>query len=659
MLTCFSKTGVMLKDTGVRDEHGMQPLEDIFSSPEKESQNGADEGEEYEDDSEEEPMDIDNSELLSLPPLALSLDVTINKTGVVATAPAPSAFMNGTRFPPARARSPPKTNLQSPARRPPGMSSSPIRASKVSSGSSPSGGKAVQRKLDFKNNPLANKPALPRPNGVNKGKGKANATTNGYRGSPSEDEEVEEESPQQEEESLAMLDGGDDYGVEDVEEPEEELPEDSEELAAEVQSSPPSAKKSKGRPKKTPAVEPEEPEERIFASIEEDAEPVDEPVRAGKKRGRPAKGKAAADDEPVQKKAKKASRTVNDEEESEPLEQAPAKKVRGRPKAAVASGATEDAPKPAIPKQKRAGKKQASPAIGDTSIAEVPRGPPLPKSRGLVITRRETPGASATFTTRSGRTSFQPLKFWRNERTELEDDAILEDGKQKIMLPKIKEIVRYDDPEPEFKAAGRRKGKAAAKKAGRPRAFQEEEDDDDLEEWERDGNVITGEVVVWQPEHEQNPPGPDEQIEVAADEQIAISANAIQTREIRNATFKFAKVLSTPFFGAGVVDLPPHSEKKPKNARKMQMAFFVFAGRVQVTVADTVFTIGRGGMWFVPRGEQQKKFGWFGRGKQHELTVFEGNYYSIENLTTKPARIFFAQGCEVSSQGVGDISQLA
>ena len=84
-----------------------------------------------------------------------------------------------------------------------------------------------------------------------------------------------------------------------------------------------------------------------------------------------------------------------------------------------------------------------------------------------------------------------------------------------------------------------------------------------------------------------------------------MSAGAIVTREIRNASFKFAKTLSTPFFGAGVVDLPPHSEKKPKNARKMHMSFFVFSGRVQVTVADTTFSIGKGGMWFVPRGESR------------------------------------------------------
>lgn len=55
-LPVSSKTGVILKDTGVRDEHGMQPMDDIFSSPEKESQNGIDQ-----DDSDEEPMDIDES----------------------------------------------------------------------------------------------------------------------------------------------------------------------------------------------------------------------------------------------------------------------------------------------------------------------------------------------------------------------------------------------------------------------------------------------------------------------------------------------------------------------------------------------------------------------------------------------------------------------
>ncbi|KAJ4422858.1 mitotic fidelity of chromosome transmission- protein [Gnomoniopsis sp. IMI 355080] len=603
------KTGVFLKDTGARDEHGMQPLDDIFSSPDKEN-----DGDEPDEESDEEPMDIDE-----------------------VTAPAPSAFMNG---PPPRYRSPPKTNLNSPARRAPGLSSSPLRPAHVTS--SPSGARSVQRQLNFQKNNglLANKPTLPRPNGV-KGKGKAAAATNGY-GSSSENEQEHE----QEEESMAMLDGADDYGVDEEQEqepePEDDAEEEEEEQEEEEVAPPSSAKKGKGRPKKTapPPIQEEDESDAVIASIEEVTEPAEEePARAGKKRGRPSKKTAMEDEAEKQPAAKKTKRVPNvGDEQAGSSNQASAPKPRGRkPKAAVAEGA-ESSEATSIPAaKKKLGRKRISNGVGDTSVAEVPRGPPLPKSRGLVISRRETPGAGSMFTTRSGRTSFQPLKYWANERAELDDDDEFFDGKEKIRLPHIKNIVRYDEPEPKEKSTSRR-GKGARGKPGRKKRGGFHDDaDDDLEPWEEDGDIITGEVVVWQPEHEFNPPGPDEQIEVAPDEQIAVSANAIETREIRNASFKFAKTLSMPFFGSGVVDLPPNTEKKPKNSRKMHMSFFVFAGRVQVTVADTVFSIGRGGMWFVPRG----------------------NYYSIENVSDKPARIFFSQGCEINGAAAGDVSQMA
>ena len=76
-------------------------------------------------------------------------------------------------------------------------------------------------------------------------------------------------------------------------------------------------------------------------------------------------------------------------------------------------------------------------------------------------------------------------------------------------------------------------------------------------------------------------------------------------RDIKDQTFKFAKTLTLPFFGAGMVHLPPRGEKRVKNSRKMQMVFFVFYGRVTVNVGTptTTFSIGRGGQWQVPRGE--------------------------------------------------------
>ncbi|KAI3399156.1 hypothetical protein diail_7525 [Diaporthe ilicicola] len=617
------KTGVFLKDTGARDEHGMQPMDDIFSSPEKDSQNGVEDDEDEE--SEEEPMDIDET-----------------------TGPAPSAFMNGGRFPPARARSPPKTNMQSPARRNPhlGHSSSPIRGSVVrpsDASSSPRSAKRPQRKLDFKN-----KPSLAKTNGIN-GKGKAVATTNG-RISPAEG--ADEEEPQLDEESMAILDGGDDYAKDDEEVPEDDddatEPADVVEEEEEVEEEPPAppAAKRKGRPKKAgPVEEPEDApeeadegqtEEPVVQSIEADAESP----RNVKKRGRPSKNKSAEEDtagQPMKKKAKRVS-DIAENEAGASSQQANIRK-RGRPKAAKAtenhdgSNSSISAGRPAKPKQKQSKKQRASAGVGDTSLAEVPRGPPLPKSRGLIISRREAPGG---LTTRSGRTSYQPLQYWKNERVELDDDEIFDDGKQHIKLSRIKGIVRYDEPEPEPKTARRKAGagRHPAGKKGKRRDYDSE--DDELEPWEENGESIMGEVVVWQPEHELNPPGPDEQIEVA-EEPLAVSAGAIVTREIRNATFKFAKTLSTPFFGAGVVDLPPHSEKKPKNARKMHMAFFVFSGRVTVTVADTSFSIGKGGMWFVPRG----------------------NYYSIENDHDVPARVMFSQGCEVLSGAAGEASMVA
>lgn len=54
------KTGVMLPDSGVRDEHGMEPIENLFSSPKK--PDDEDEEEESDDgDSGEAPMELTTS----------------------------------------------------------------------------------------------------------------------------------------------------------------------------------------------------------------------------------------------------------------------------------------------------------------------------------------------------------------------------------------------------------------------------------------------------------------------------------------------------------------------------------------------------------------------------------------------------------------------
>jgi len=66
-LSC-RKTGITLKDSGIRDEHGMEPLDALFSSPSKPDRTGGgmhDDGDEDEyesdDDGSGEPMDLTTS----------------------------------------------------------------------------------------------------------------------------------------------------------------------------------------------------------------------------------------------------------------------------------------------------------------------------------------------------------------------------------------------------------------------------------------------------------------------------------------------------------------------------------------------------------------------------------------------------------------------
>lgn len=137
------------------------------------------------------------------------------------------------------------------------------------------------------------------------------------------------------------------------------------------------------------------------------------------------------------------------------------------------------------------------------------------------------------------------------------------------------------------------------------------EEEEELEEWEMDEGLIMGDIVLWEPKHEAFPPGDDEEVRVMQD-RLAMAADAIKVKEIPDATFRFAKTLTMPFMGAGVVDLPPEAEKRPKNSRKMHMVFFVHYGKVLVTINEVQFRISAGGTWFVPRGERETLFpaGW-------------------------------------------------
>lgn len=561
------------------------------------------------------------------------------------------AHGNTLKVPLPRSRSPIKTYLQSPARQNPHLNpnSSPVRGSIVGP-NEPARAQSVKRRLDFSLDVTSH--SLSQPTTSSSG-GRAAAEVrpraNGLRNRRSlqdedEDEdgadeetilhgEQQEDDSREPEESMAMInDGGDDAsdpGYEneyydndggDVELGEESR-NDEEVVEAEAKSSRRKSQRGGVARNTVPDVSEEEEEEE------------EGPVR--RKRGRPAKNKSIEAQQRGSTKRRRSSITAEEEAESEhepepePEPEPERKKQRtgGKPRGRKPAGKTatntdktgepsKQTTKPAT-KGKRGRPRRSSIDAADRSLAVVPRGPPLPKARGLLISRREVPGDGGITRTRSGRNSFRPLAFWRNEHVDYDQDQTMDDAfasrgnPSKFVLPTIKEVHRVEEPEPE--AAPKRRGRPA--KAGGAGAKRRQGKagggadmfDEPAEAWEEDPGTVVGDAVVWQPEYEYAPPGLDEEIELAP-EQLAVSGQAIETRDIRNASFRFAKTLSMPFFGAGVVDLPPGSEKRPKNSRKMYMAFFVFAGRVLVTVNESTFRIGRGGMWFVPRGESFSSF---------------------------------------------------
>jgi len=339
-------------------------------------------------------------------------------------------------------------------------------------------------------------------------------------------------------------------------------------------------------------VEDEGPEEEVEEVLENEPEetPEEEEVQVvekkkrGRKRKEPHPSQVAEETAP----SKRTRHSLNDASpDAEPIPQ-PAGR-RGRP--AKTNGITQVAAKPKI-----ATKKQKLPPISEALSPEIQRGPPLPRNnRGLIILRRETPNDATGFqTTRSGRNSIKPLAYWKNERIEFYGDEAEDGAKGKILLPRIKEVVRADEPEvhtrkrPQYKPNKGKKRRAP---------HLESEDDDEIEPWEIEPGRIVADVRDWDPENDSG------EIEERVEE-IALSSAAIITRDVgTGASFKFAKTLTLPFFGSGMVDLPPGGIKKPKNSRKMQMVFFVFYGRVEVSVNDSVFRIGKGGMWQVPRSK--------------------------------------------------------
>ncbi|KAF2855102.1 hypothetical protein T440DRAFT_486111 [Plenodomus tracheiphilus IPT5] len=657
------KTGITLAERGVYDEHGLEALSGIFSSPEKSppKRSGT--------VTASESMDIQES---SVPDITTAHQILRNPR---------------THLPPPRSRSPKKTALGSSPRRQSSMAprgssvglSSPLRAT-----SHP-----IARRLDFEHDEssLQDNSVL---SGSGARRGDRNRISSVYdipedEGSPiPEESEVPEESMVQqeiaanddsvvinvvEEESFAAQVGDDaTTGAEVTEDLIEDLID-----AEEMEDAPEPAKQpaKRGRKRKSDMLEPTEQATNSVTSRKKGAastqasdvpkkgkknastaasqprrsqrvsdvsdlqtstlegpddasmdvsEQVDEPAPAAKRRGRPPRVQPAPDKENAVQST--ASKTSASKEKSETGFKKPAKP---KPRTNAEPGKKADAQ--LKEKTSRAPTKEKTLQNSDTSGKLVNAwGNPLSKKdveqmstasagsrygrgRHLSVFRELDPETVARVG-RTGRHRVAPIDFWKNESINYGVDG------------SMTAIVKNQDPEPELKKSNYR---TSAKSKKRTLTAVEEEEVE-LEPWEEEDGVLFGNYKDFDPITELTKPNVAEGI-------IAWSEKGIEPVEVADGSFKYAKMdAAGHFFNWGMLELRADQMKRTKNSRMMHMLFNVQYGTVEVKMHVNEFTLHKGGIWQVPRG----------------------NTYSIRNVGSGTARIFFAQAREAEVQDDDD-----
>ncbi|KAL6154506.1 mitotic fidelity of chromosome transmission- protein [Exserohilum turcicum] len=636
------KTGITLADKGVYDEHGLEPISGIFSSPErsppKRSENAAG----------SESMELQES---SIPDFKTSSQLLRN---------------NRTNLPPPRSRSPKKTMLGSSPRRqssmvPRGSSAAPSSPTRASS-------HPIARRLDFEQDEssLQETPAL---SGSGARRGKRSDVYDipeDGEGSPlPEQSAMLEESMVQEEitaneSSMAAVEQsfvaqiGDESMT--VAEAVEDLAEEESEIAPEPVKQP----AKRGRKRKSDVVDvteevpeaTEKPRKRgpaaqaseshkskksgpapvtqrrrsqrvsdiseLEASASElpgdttvDQFEQSEAPAPAKRRGRPPRVQPATEKENTVA-TKPAKNAAAKEKTSEPFKKPT--KPAGRPKA-TSEPKTKPAPKTKEtskdkPKEKTlieegAGKlvdvygnplsKQDIDQMSTTSA-----GSRFGRGRHLSVFREIDPENVARVG-RTGRHRVAPIDFWKNDHISYDVDG---------SMTSIVKSAAVEET--------RRQNKKYGSKGKKKRLTMVEEEEIELDPWEEKDGRLTG-----------NYKGFDLNTNSASDEiiedDIAWADKGIRPQEVGDGGFKFAKIGSSgSFFNWGLIELGPDQMKRTKNSRFMHMVFNVQSGTVEVRVHENEFTIHKNGIWQVPRG----------------------NTYSIRNVGSGTARIFFAQAKE-------------
>ncbi|CAG7921846.1 unnamed protein product [Penicillium olsonii] len=434
--TTGRRTGISLKE-GRRDEHGMEEVDGLFSSPEK---------------SPAEFRGLENGENdSSTGSDGMSMDE--------GNAPGPMDFLKGTTssrssfLPPPAARSPMKTGLTGSPRRTPALRSTPDSEPHESSSPSDRNGLSAHGESHMDHSPLSAR-------SVNAGRPNQQ---NGARKKPTKAQLLGEPEPtflpdfsdgEGDENSFAQVqrDFGDSLVDEDDIPPPAELSHSPSPDQNEPEDSPPPAKAA---PRAEPAVS-----------------------AKSAKSGKPTKSVKGADADQVG--SKPAGR-------------------RGRPPKSAQRDAEED-PNPRPSKKQKSTAKEPPPEREplepglDRVVTEYAnRTGPL-KGRSLYILKRENPTDSNATHTRSGRTSVRPLAYWRNERCVFGDGEAAEG--HRYPLSTLKEVIRTEEQEPDKKKKGKRPASQKSKSKKR-KGESSDEEDDEVDVWEKEGGVLHGYTLKW------------------------------------------------------------------------------------------------------------------------------------------------------------------
>ncbi|KAI5116067.1 hypothetical protein M0805_005580 [Coniferiporia weirii] len=219
---------------------------------------------------------------------------------------------------------------------------------------------------------------------------------------------------------------------------------------------------------------------------------------------------------------------------------------------------------------------------------------------------------------RGTRTRYKPLEWWRCEKVVYgrRDSGV-------SMVPVIKDIIRLPKEIPEPLAHS---GRRSSKPRSRSKPYGDAEENEEGE---------GGEMIAFNPEEGwddlMDPHGVvlDYQTGQEVQRRLAFTAKMVIPRTAANNDFAYQKIFGDgEFIAAGQLILPVGGKKPSKGTKDNTYVFYLIEGAVQLKVHRTSFVLASGGMFLIPRG----------------------NTYYLENISKRPAKLFFAQARKVNAE---------